>query len=145
MARSYDNFVVKVDEELIQPRRLEIYENFRLLWIKVILRAAYDWVLYRDSKNQAYKRIADSADIWLFGDYMEKIRREVDGVVRIVLERPANSLHCLCEELDLDIETVRRFAKRLTKKDIRKLEFFTRNRKNVKKETRHIDDVFLLY
>lgn len=129
MARDYDNFVVKVDEELIQPRRLEIYENFRLLWIKVILRAAYDWVLYRDSKNQAYKRIADNAEIWLFGNYLEKIRRKIDGRIVITLERPSNSLDCLCEELDLDIGTVRKFAKRLTKKDIRKLEFFTRNKK----------------
>lgn len=127
--RDYDNFVVKVDEEIIQPRRLEIYENFRLLWIKVILRAAYDWVLYRDSKNQAYKRIADNAEVWLFGNYLEKIRRKIDGRIVITLERPSNSLDCLCEELDLDIGTVRKFAKRLTKKDIRKLEFFTRNKK----------------
>ena len=73
MARS-DNFMVLVDEELIQPRKDELYENFRLLWIKVILRATYDWVLYRDSKSRASQRIAENAYKWLFEDYFEKVR-----------------------------------------------------------------------
>lgn len=129
MAHSFDSILVRLDEDLVQPRRLEIYENFRLLWIKVILRAAYDWVLYRDSRSQAYKRVADNAYRWLFEDYFEKVKTFEEGVLQIKLERPFNSLFSLCEELDLDIETVRKFARKMTRRDIRKLEFFTRNRK----------------
>ncbi len=135
MASSFDSVLVKLDDDLVQPRRLEIYENFRLLWIKVILRAAYDWVLYRDSKSQAYKRVADNAYRWLFEDYFEKVKIIEEGVVEIKLERPFNSLFSLCEELDLDIDTVRKFAKKMTRRDIRKLEFFTRNRKGKVKES----------
>lgn len=129
MARNFDSFMVKLDEEIVQPSRSEIYENFRLLWIKVILRAAYDWVLYRDSKSQAAKRIADNAYAWLFEDYFEKTYIIEDGKRKQILERPFNSLQNLCIEIDLDIETVRKFARRMNRKDIRKLEFFTRTRK----------------
>lgn len=128
MARS-DNFMVLVDDEIIQPRKDELYENFRLLWIKVILRATYDWVLYRDSKSRAAQRVAENAFRWLFEDYFEKIRHKEKGQIIVKLERPFNSLQFLCEELDLDIISVRAFAKRLNKKQIRKLEFFTRHRK----------------
>ena len=133
MARS-DNFMVLVDEELIQPRKDELYENFRLLWIKVILRATYDWVLYRDSKSRAAQRIAENAYKWLFEDYFEKVRYREKNKIIIKMERPFNSLFFLCEELDLDITTVRAFARRLNKKQIRKSEFFTRHRKQREKK-----------
>ena len=125
----YDNFMILVDDEIIQPKKDELYENFRLLWIKVILRAAYDWVLYRDAKNRASRRIAESAYKWLFEDYFEKIRYRKGNKVTVKLERPFNSLFFLCRELDLDIKKVRIFATTLSKKEIRKLEFFTRHRK----------------
>jgi len=126
---AHDNFMILVDDEIIQPKKDELYENFRLLWIKVILRAAYDWVLYRDAKNRASRRIAESAYKWLFEDYFEKVRYREGRKTVVKLERPFNSLFFLCTELDLDIKKVRIFARRLSKKEIRKLEFFTRHRK----------------
>ncbi len=141
MART-DNFMIFVDEELIQPRKDELYENFRLLWIKVILRAAYDWVLYKDSKGRAAQRVAEGAYRWLFEDHIETIKVVVDNKVVVKLTRPFNSLIFLCTELDLDIETVRSFARSLSKKEIRKLEFFTRHRKQrERKKIVAVDDV----
>ena len=40
-------------------KKVSEHECIRLLWIKVILRAAYDWVLYRNSRSHISKKIAE--------------------------------------------------------------------------------------
>jgi hypothetical protein len=123
---------IHFEVDLPQKTYLEEHEGFRLLWIKVIARAAYDWVLYRDSKSRYYKRLAESAHAWLF-DIRTYKRRIVHN--NEIIEReyePANSLNVICDYLDIDAEEVRKFAKRLTRREIRKLEFFNRVKKEGK-------------
>lgn len=108
-------------------RKINEHECFRLLWIKVILRASYDWVLYRNSKNHIYKKIADDAFRWLFDPPKEKRRVVLGNSVRVVLIQEFNALENICDAIDLDIDSVRRFAKQLTRDDIKKMEFLERN------------------
>lgn len=108
-------------------RKINEHECFRLLWIKVILRASYDWVLYRNSKNHIYKKIADDAFRWLFDPPKEKRRVILGNSVRVVLIQEFNALENICDAIDLDIDSVRRFAKQLTRDDIKKMEFLERN------------------
>lgn len=90
-------------------------EAYRLLWIKVILRAIYDYVLYENSKNKSLRDIGISAKKWLF----EKPK---------AYENMA--LPNLCLELGLDVEKIRECAQSLTRDKIVKIEFLNRNKKN---------------
>ena len=82
------------------------YAPYRLLWVKVIIRAAYDYALWKDSKDLRHRKFAEEARKWLFE--------------RSDLE---NSLEHLCELWGLPLEKIRRFARNLTKDDVKKLEF----------------------
>ena len=42
------------------------YTGYRALLLKVIIRAIFDWVCYRDSTKLEKKKIADNAYQWLF-------------------------------------------------------------------------------
>lgn len=123
-----------VDPDYAKPGKIEELEGFKLIWYKVILRAVYDYVLYRESKNRSLKRLADSATKWLFLSALEdgSIIRNGSKVRGKLL--PFNSLESLCVILDLDIEEIRKFAKKLTRKDIRKIEFFQRGKYKPRKK-----------
>lgn len=130
---SIDKFIQ--DSSISHDRKkLPEHEAIRLLWIKVILRAAYDWVLYRDSKNNIYKKIANDAYRWLFEPAAEKTLIRFNENILIVDSSGFNSLEKLCDVLDIDIDTVRSFAGNLTRNEIKKLEFLDRSKKNIKTE-----------
>jgi hypothetical protein len=115
--------------DIALPKQPSEYECLRLLWIKVILRAAYDWVLYRDSKNHITRNKANDAYRWLFNSTTIKKTFKVGKIVRTCVIQESNSLENICDAIDLDIDSVRKFAKRLTRADIKKLEFLDRNTK----------------
>lgn len=110
-------------------RRLNEHECFRLLWIKVILRAAYDWVLYRNSKSYSHKKDAEDAYRWIFDPPKEKRRVTINGQVKVILIQEFNSLENICDAINLDIDSVRSFARRLTRDQVKKLEFLERSSK----------------
>ena len=108
-------------------KKIDQHECFRLLWIKVILRAAYDWVLYRDSSNNISKKIADDAYRWLFDPPKEKKTVKLDNKNVVIFTQEFNALENICDSIDLDIDSVRRFANNLTRDQIKKMEFLERN------------------
>lgn len=116
----------------LSPRKINEHECFRLLWIKVILRASYDWVLYRDSKSKNLRRIAQDAYRWLFDPIKDRKIVVVKGNDVEVFFEEFNSLDRLCEALDIEIDCVRKFASTLTRDKVRKLEFFDRTSKKRK-------------
>ncbi len=120
-------------------RKLPEHEAIRLLWIKVILRAAYDWVLYRDSKNNTHKKIASDACRWLFEISKETVTIKINNKWLIVDSSGFNTLEKLCDVLDIDVESVRKFATKLTRGDVKKLEFLDRSKKN--KDPFAIEDI----
>lgn len=112
-------------EESTRPKLSE-HECYRLLWIKVILRAAYDWVLYRSSKNSINRKIAKDAHSWLFESTTTKHKIESTNGPQIIQVDFFNSLENICGFLDLDIDIVRKFASTLTRDEIKKQEFLER-------------------
>ena len=123
-----------VDVDYVRPNKLEELEGFKLIWYKVILRAVYDYVLYKDSKNKSLKRLADSATKWIFFSALEDGSIVRDGIRIKGKLLPFNSLESLCIILDLDIQEIRKFANKLTRKDIRKIEFFQRGKYKPRKK-----------
>ncbi len=86
------------------------YVGVRALWIKVIIRAAFDWVSYRDSSNIRLKKLAESASTWLF--------------------QPSelfNSFEGVCKFVDLPPEKVRGWVQALTKEHVAKIEHLERD------------------
>src|SRR5512140_3817167 len=47
-------------------RGVDRYVGYRALWMKVIIRAAFDWVSYRDSTKLEQRKEAEKAYKWLF-------------------------------------------------------------------------------
>jgi hypothetical protein len=90
------------------------FEPERLLWFRVILRAAYDYVLYKNSKDPKLKAQGDEAYDWLFNWPGDRF----------------NSFEYLCNELDLCPERVREFALTLPRSKIVKIEFLSRSKKH---------------
>jgi hypothetical protein len=85
------------------------YAGIRALWLKVIIRAVFDWVQYRDSDRLPQKKLADSAKSWLF-DPNELF----------------NGFANLCESLDVDPEKVRKWACGLSREQVAKIEHLDR-------------------
>lgn len=110
-------------------KKVSEHECFRLLWIKVILRAAYDWVLYRNSKSHIAKKIADDAHRWLFDPPYEKRHIQIGKITRIIHQQEFNSLENVCDAIDLNIDSVRKFANSLTRDMVKKMEFLERSSK----------------
>jgi hypothetical protein len=96
---------------------MRLIAGCRALWLEVIRRAAYDWVLYRTSTRIQQKEYASSAYSWLFEErpgtpLWEKRRKEQEPGVM------STSFHAVCEFLDLDPEAVLRRIRLLTPKDV---------------------------
>lgn len=88
----------------------ERYVSFKVLWAKVIIRAAYDFALWKESKDMRLRKFADDAARWLF--------------------EPSNlelSFENICFAFDFPIERIRTRTKALTKQDVKKLEFRERH------------------
>lgn len=81
----------------------------RALWIKVIIRAVFDWVSYRDSDQLGKRKMADSAANWLFEPNVT-----------------FNSFSNVCYYLDVDPGRVRVWAKKISRKQVAKIEHLER-------------------
>lgn len=88
----------------------ERYVCYRVLWAKVIIRAAYDYALWKDSKDMRLKKFAQDAERWLF----ESSSLEL-------------SFENICFAYDFPIERIRARSRTLTKNDVKKLEFRERH------------------
>lgn len=86
----------------------------KTLLLEVIRRAAYDWVLYRTSRRMLHKRLAEDAYTWLF----EEQPGHTNWVERDRVGKHITSFMAICNELDLDVDTVRRYVRRLTVKNV---------------------------
>jgi hypothetical protein len=86
----------------------------KVLLLEVVRRAAYDWVLYRTSRRMLHKKLAEDAYTWLFEEgpgHPNWIERERTG-------KFITSFIAICNELDLDADTVRSYVRKLTVKNV---------------------------
>jgi len=90
----------------------ERYIPYRILWSKVIIRATYDYALWRDSKDMRLKKCAQDAERWLF----EPSDIEL-------------SFENICYAYDFPMAHIRKKTRLLTKHDVKKLEFRERQGK----------------
>lgn len=88
----------------------ERYVPIRVLWAKVIIRAAYDYALWKDSKDMRLRNFAKDAERWLF----EPSDFEL-------------SFENICSSFDFPMEKIRQKTRSLTKQDVKKLEFRERH------------------
>lgn len=95
----------------------ERYVPYRLLWAKVIVRAAYDYALWKDSKDTRLRNYAKDAERWLF---------ETSELM--------NSFDRICEVMDLDRTKIRNYARNLTRDQVKKLEFMEREGRDLVRE-----------
>ncbi len=81
------------------------YVPYKMIWLKVIIRAVFDYAMWRNSHKLINRKLAEEAARWLF-------------------ERSthANGFEHLCEVMSLPMEDIRRWARRLTPNDVQKLE-----------------------
>lgn len=89
------------------------YVGYRALWMKVIIRAAFDWVSYRDSTKLDKLKDAESGYRWIFED-----------------SELFNSFETICQLVDLPMDKVRRWAMSLTKEHVAKIEHLERESPN---------------
>lgn len=87
----------------------ERYSGVRALWVKVIIRAAYEWVSWRDSFKLQERKVAESAYVWLF---------EPSTLF--------NGLENVCFFLGILPDQVRYWARSLSKDQITKIEYIDR-------------------
>jgi hypothetical protein len=85
------------------------YTGIRILWLKVIVRAIFDWITYRDSDRLMQKKLADSAHSWLF-----------DQSILF------NGFENICTNLGINPMKVRERAKCMTREDVAKIEHLER-------------------
>jgi hypothetical protein len=116
MNSSIEELINLYNEQVEQKKYLSEFEAERLLWFKVILRAIYDFVLYKNSKTPSLKRYGERASKWLFKNYTKN--------------PPFQSFQNICQELDLSTEAIRRLAEKLPRSKIIKIEFLGRNKKH---------------
>lgn len=106
-------------DHLTELGELERYiVGVRALWIEMVRRAAFDWVLYRNSRKLTKRCLAADAFIWLFietpGDARWQARIDNDG-------SPISSFCGICDALGLNPTTLRRGICCLTPAMIRSL------------------------
>lgn len=81
------------------------YSGIRALWAKVIIRAIFDWVTYRDSPRLDHQKLADTARTWIFDE-----------------SELFNSFDSLCKFLDVSPRHIRDRARQMTKEHVFKIE-----------------------
>lgn len=84
----------------------ERYLPYRVLWAKVIIRATYDYALWKDSPDLRLRKFAEDAEKWLF----EPSDLEL-------------SFENICFAFDFPAEKIRQKTRTLTRNDVKKLEF----------------------
>lgn len=100
---------VSLQREHTSPAVDDRYAGIRALWIKVIIRAVFDWVAYRDSDRLFQKKLADSAHSWLFKQ-----------------NELFNGFENICHMLDINPNRVRTWAKTMSKDQVAKIEHLER-------------------
>lgn len=88
----------------------ERYVPYKVLWAKVIIRAAYDYALWRESKDMRLRKYAQDAERWIFES-----------------SNLALSFESICFAFDFPVERIRKRTRALTKYDVKKLEFRERH------------------
>jgi len=83
----------------------ERYAGIRALWAKVIIRAVFDWVTYRDSPKLQQKKLAENAEQWLFHP-----------------NELFNSFESICRFLDVSPGVIRIRAREMTRDNVYKIE-----------------------
>jgi hypothetical protein len=96
------------------PYVSEKYLPYRVLWVKVIIRAAFDYTLWKDSKDFKLRRHALDAERWFFSE-----------------SSLVNSFTKICEVLKIDPEHIRECVRRLTRDQVKKMEFKEREGKDL--------------
>lgn len=86
----------------------------RALLLEVLRRAAYDWVLYRQSSKLDMRGYAMSAYNWLF----EEEPGTEEYVARVRAGKELTAFVSICELLDMDPDNVRNHVRKLTSKDV---------------------------
>jgi hypothetical protein len=94
-------------------RSVDPYVGYRALWMKVIIRAGFDWVSYRDVTKLEQRKEAERAYKWLF---------EASELF--------NSFENICHLVDLPPEKIRRWVRALTKEHVAKIEHLERESTN---------------
>jgi hypothetical protein len=85
------------------------YAGVRALWAKVIIRAVFDYVSYRDSPKLMQRKLAESAQFWLFS-----------------ANEMFNSFENVCTYLGIDAMEVREKAETMSKDMVSKIEHLER-------------------
>jgi hypothetical protein len=98
-------------QESTPPAQLaDRYVGIRVLWLKVIIRAVFDYVSYKDSLKLNQRKVAEAAANWLFEE-----------------SEIFNGFANICVQLDLSAERVRTWAKSMTKDQVTKMEHLERD------------------
>lgn len=93
----------------IDDRSPERYSRLQALWVRVIIRAAFDLASHKDDRKLACKKWALDAEKWLFSpSYL------------------FNSFENVCSMIGIDPEKFRVWARSLTKEKVRKMEHMER-------------------
>lgn len=109
------------------PSSDDRYSGVRMLWIKVIIRAIYDWITYRDSTKFHFKKLAESAEIWMFQE-----------------SHTFNSFDNICRYIGLEPSRVRGRIKSMSKEDAKKIEFLDRvSYENMDEDEQDLYDLLL--
>jgi len=88
---------------------VERHAGIRTLWVKVVIRAVFDWVSYRDSSKLMQIKLAESAYNWLFKE-----------------SEVFNSFENVCFYLDMSPSNIRNWAKALSRDQVLKIELADR-------------------
>lgn len=86
------------------------HDGVRALWVKVIVRAVFDYVTYKRSNLLQRRRWAITAHNWLWGPSIGFF----------------NNFENICFHLGIDPNKVRMRAKTITKNDVKKIEHLDR-------------------
>lgn len=99
------------------------YAGFHKLWLRVIQRAIFDWVAWRDSSKLEKKKQAELAETWLF--------------------KPSvlfNSFENICHLLEIDPEVIRRRARSFTKDEVLKAEHIERSGRRIETLVEEVEE-----
>lgn len=90
-------------------RTVERYAGHKALWMRVIIRAAFDLASYKNDPRIGLRKYADNAQKWLFDKSFL-----------------FNSFENVCSMLNLPPEPIRNWACSLTKEEVQKMEHLER-------------------
>lgn len=119
-----------VVESAWDPEPLYEASHCKALLMEIILRAAHDWVLYRQHRKRDLKALAEQAFTWLFEEEpghpawstreraLFQVETEAGQTLVEVGSRRLTSFLSICEICSLDPEDVRQRAREMTVESI---------------------------